>query len=79
MKQPSESKNKLKSRFAIKNQDAIQKAIWFQNNGHAAAAEEIYLRLLQASPKEPVLLTNLGIMAIQRGDTQAGLQWIDSS
>ena len=79
MKQPSESKKKVKSRFAIKNQDAIQKAIWFQNNGHAAAAEEIYLRLLKASPKEPVLLTNLGIMAIQRGDSQAGLQWIDSS
>lgn len=56
--------------------ETLQQAISHHQAGQLPEAEELYLRILQAEPGHPDANHNLGLMALQLGNAELGLPYL---
>ena len=59
--------------------DAFQQAIILHQAGRLQQAEHIYRAILQVVPKQPDVLHNMGLLAGQMGQHEAGLPYLKTA
>jgi len=57
----------------------LQQALSCQEAGDFTTAEALYRSILDAAPHHPIANHNLGILAVQLGDAQAGLPFLEAA